>query len=98
MKNISEKDLYVFIFSPEELSDSKFEEISNNKESFKSQLDLLLNMKKYLASFDGGRTSKKIFKRIKDIEQGSSILLNEFLAGKEIDYFIYKSQEKAQSS
>ena len=95
MKNISEKDLYVFIFSPDELSDSKFEEISNNKESFKKQLDILINMKRYLASFDSDRTSKKIFKRIKEIEKGSSILLNEFLAGKEMDYFIYKSKSEA---
>ena len=95
MKNISEKDLYVFIFSPEELSNSKFDEISNNKESFKTQLDLLINMKRYLASFDSGRTSKNIFKRIKEIEQGSSILLNEFLSGKEMDYFIYKSKSEA---
>lgn len=95
MKNISEKDLYIFIFSPDELSDSKYEEISKQKAKFKTQLDLLINMKKYLASFKSGQTSKKIFRRIKEIEQGSSILLNELLAGKEMDYIVYKSKSQA---
>ena len=97
MEKISEKDLYVFVFSPEHLPNSKLEEISENKESFKSQLDQLLKMKDYLASLDSGQIPVKIFRKIKEIEEGSDILEKKLLSGKRMEYFIHASKSSKKS-
>lgn len=87
MSFISEKDLYIFVFSPDQLSDSKSKEISANKEKFKAQLDMLINMKKYLSSIKSDKISTNIYNRIKELEEGSSILIDELLDGRDIEKF-----------
>ena len=98
MKIISEKDLYVFVFSPDKLSNSKFKTISENKENFSTQLDLLVRMKEYLATFTPGQVPNQIFEKIKEIDQGSDDLINELLTRKKLDYFVYKSKRKKKSA
>ncbi len=96
MKSISEKDLYVFVFSPEKLSNSKYKTISENEENFKTQLDLLVRMKEYLSTFKPGQVPDEIFEKIREIEQGSDDLVDELLTRKKMDYYVYKSKSKSK--
>jgi len=98
MKFISEKDLYIFVFSPDKLSNSKYKTISNNKDTFKDQLDLLVGMREYLSTFKPGQVPKQIFDKIKEIEQGSDDLIDELLLGENLDYFEFKPKRNKKSA
>lgn len=64
--DISEKDLYKYIMYPEQLEHEKFEYIKSNKEDFKSQLDLLEQLKESIQTDVPPNIVNNIINKIND--------------------------------
>ena len=81
---VTEKDLFIYIFYPDKLSENTFKYINKNTEKFHSELELLSDMKANMNSPLPGEVSSKIMSEIESYE------------GKQ-EIFLYKSKETQPS-
>jgi len=99
MMNISEKDLYKYIFYPNKLSKEKFDYISLNKATFKSEIDYLKNIKNSYPSLISNEITNKILDKIEIFEKGNEIILYKIEPDSDNDYLILAAdspREKAE--
>ncbi len=76
MEYISEKDLYMFLFYPENLSEEKKSFIELNSKKFETEIELLRNMKKNLEAFDSDSVIGDIYEKI-DNQISSDVIILE---------------------
>lgn len=77
MINITEKDLFTYVFYPENLSEDKLEFISNNNDKYKYEIDLLLEIKLGLEQNVPDSIIDKIHLKIREQSLSEDILLDK---------------------
>lgn len=76
MQNITEKDLFNFIFYPEILDKNKSEFININKQNFKDELEFLQNLNIELQNPLSDSVVEKLNNKIAELNNVKSIILN----------------------
>lgn len=74
---ITEKDLYKFIFSPEEISLEMTEYINTHKNNFENELDFLLELKNKVDINLSDKLIKKIIEQIDNFQKIKEVVLNK---------------------
>lgn len=85
---VTEKDLYKFVFSPNELSSSKFEYISSNIEQFKAEIELLSEIKENLNETFSDDILDRIHNKIAEKETENQIILEPIKKENDSKYLI----------
>lgn len=86
MKNISEKDLYHFVFHPDSLSEDKKKIITDNLAKYKNELELLWDFKSELDKEVPSDVIEKIKDKISNQTFSETITLNLVIQEDETDY------------
>ncbi len=98
MENISEKDLYNFVFYPGELTDEKTKFISENKDKFADELDLLYELKKHVNDEVSDSTMTRIWDKIKEAESKRKIILEKLEHKKDQKYLTLAAESEQTSA
>lgn len=95
--NISEKDLYKFVFNPEELAQEKFSFISQNIKFFISQISFLTEMKENMSFSVSDKIVNEINSKIEVQDRGNLIILNKIESNNDKDYLILAADSPHQN-
>lgn len=79
MTKISEKDLYIFVFYQNQLSEEKVNYIKNNRSKFESELSLLEEIKENMAGDVESGIVERINSKIEKSNKPTTILLNKLV-------------------
>ncbi|MCB0747383.1 MAG: hypothetical protein KDC90_07955 [Ignavibacteriae bacterium] len=77
MKNITEKDLYKYVFYPRELSQDKFDYISDNKAKFEDELNFLSILQSQIDTEIPENILEKINNKISGLNANTDIILKK---------------------
>ncbi|MBK7106358.1 MAG: hypothetical protein IPH62_13845 [Ignavibacteriae bacterium] len=99
MQNITEKDLFKYIFYPENLSKNIYDFISDNKPNFKNELEFLQNLYDEMQTQIPDSIVEKLNKRIASLNNFKSIILekdkNEYRSGHD-EYCLAAASESTE--
>ncbi|MCB0731782.1 MAG: hypothetical protein KDC88_12180 [Ignavibacteriae bacterium] len=97
MENISEKDLYKFVFYPEDLDKKVYDFIKLNFEKYKSQIDLLQSIKSNVEQEVSDDILDKIYKKIDEQTKSNEIILEKIKRKSDIDYLVLAADSEIKA-
>ncbi|MCB9206469.1 MAG: hypothetical protein H6610_08025 [Ignavibacteriales bacterium] len=97
MENISEKDLYKFVFYPEDLDKKVYDFIKLNFEKYKSQIDLLQSIKSNVEQEVSDDILDKIYKKIDKQTKSNEIILEKIKRKSDIDYLVLAADSEKEA-
>lgn len=92
MVQLTEKDLFTFVFYPDNLSEKKRVKINNNLNLYKAEIEFLNNMKKSLSQNVPKSIIDKIHEKINNFENNNDYLLEKIIKSSDLEYLVLAAE------